>query len=563
KRREADAAQRRLDQLSTGDIIACNDYYRVGTHLNDMVFIRPMIRDGRLLGAIALRCHQIDIGGKAPGGFQASKLNRFADGLTLPPTRLFREGMPVKEAMRLFFSNTRFAALLYQDMQTINACLAMGESLIFDSIDKYGVDAYLGAVRYTDDVSAETMRDALAKLPDGIYEGEEVLDTDFLPNSPEYRIKMRIHKRGGHAEVDLSGSSVAARSALNSSWPDARTGIALGLKCLVDRYSRYTSGSLRPIDVVLPQNSIINPDPPHACMYYFEVTLSMIMAVFNTLNAALGEDAVAHDAGPQGVGTVSGATDDGMAEMLFSGAYKLGPEINMTSSPWGGSRVGDGMSSSSTHPFNVPYSPDEAVHNPNANLSAVTISCGIMPDSGGPGKFRGGAARYSDDMWLVPTRQSSTNVRMKRERPGVYGGKGGRLGGVWLWSGDTNTFGFDNQPPAALYGEAYASSRPVIGTCNPVTHEPDPNGVYFHSEVAVPAPMGSVVRTVTNGAGGWGDPFTREISAVVEDVRDGYVTIGGAARDYGVVITGDPENDPEGLIVDEAATSALRSAPRS
>ena len=552
-----------LENLANGDIIACNDYYRVGTHLNDVVFIRPLILDGRLLGALALRCHQIDIGGKAPGGFQASKMNRFEDGLTLPPIRLFHKGEPVKEAMRLFFSNTRFAPLIYQDMQTINACLKMGESLILDSIAKYGVDAYLGAIRYTDDVSAETMHDALAKLPDGVYEGEEVLDTDFLPNSPEYRIKMRINKRGGRAEVDLSGSSIAARSALNSSWPDARTGIALGLKCLIDRYSRYTSGSLRPIDVVLPPNSIVNPDPPHACMYYFEVTLSMIMAVFNTLNAALGEDAVAHDSGPQGIGTVSGATDDGMAEMLFSGAYKLGPDVGHSNTPWGGSRFGDGMSAASTHPFNVRMTSDEAVHNPSATLSAVTISSGIMPDSGGPGKHRGGASRYIDDMWLVPTRQSSTNARTKRERPGVYGGKGGRLGGVWLWSGDTNTFGFDNQPAAALYGEAYASSRPVIGTCNPVTHEPDPNGVYFHSEVAVPAPIGSVVRTVTNGAGGWGDPFTREISAVVEDVRDGYVTIGGAARDYGVVITGDPENDPEGLIVDEAATSALRSAPRS
>ena len=133
---------------------------------------------------------------------------------------------------------------------------------------------------------------------------------------------------------------------------------------------------------------------------------------------------------------------------------------------------------------------------------------------------------------------------------------------MWLWAGDTNTFSFDNQAPAALHGEFYASSQPVIGTCDPVTHEPDPNGKYFHSEVAVPAPIGSMVRTVTNGAGGWGDPFTREITSVVEDVRDGYVTIAGAARDYGVVITGDPEDDPEGLVVDEAATSALRAASR-
>jgi N-methylhydantoinase B len=552
-----------LEDLENGDLIACNDYYRVGTHLNDVVFIRPLILDGRLIGALALRCHQIDIGGKAPGGFQASKLNRYEDGLTIPPTKLFREGKPVKEAIKLFFSNTRFGPLLYQDMQTIDACLKMGESLIFDSIAKYGIDAYLGAIRYTDDVSAETMEMALSKLPDGVYEGEEILDTDFLANSPEYRIKMRIHKRGDRAEVDLSGSSSAARSALNSSWPDARTGIVLGLKCLIDRHSRYTSGSLRPIDVVLPPNSIVNPDPPHSCMYYFEVVLSMIMAVFNTLNDALGEDGVAHDTGPQGIGTVSGATDDGMAEMLFSGAYKLGPEISHSGTPWGGSRAGDGMSFAMTHPFNVRMSVDEAVHNPNAALSAVTIASGIMPDSGGPGRHRGGVGRYSDEKWLVPTRQSSTNVRTKRPRPGVHGGRAGRLGGVWLWPGDETSFGFDHQLPPTLHDEVYARSTPLIGTLDPTTHEPDEGGVYFHSEVAQVAPAGSVVRTVTNGAGGWGDPFTRDIDKVVEDVRDGYVTIAGAARDYGVVIVGDPEWEPEGLVVDHDATTALRGEVRT
>ena len=64
-------------------------------------------------------------------------------------------------------------------------------------------------------------------------------------------------------------------------------------------------------------------------------------------------------------------------------------------------------------------------------------------------------------------------------------------------------------------------------------------------------------RTV---AAGWGDPFEREPERVLRDVRDGYVTIEGAARDYGVVVTGDPERDPEGIGVDLEATERLRSA---
>ena len=68
----------------------------------------------------------------------------------------------------------------------------------------------------------------------------------------------------------------------------------------------------------------------------------------------------------------------------------------------------------------------------------------------------------------------------------------------------------------------------------------------------------SVLRYVNNGGGGWGDPFTRDPELVKRDVRDGYVTIAGAARDYGVAVVGDPEEDPEGLVVDEPGTARLR-----
>ena len=66
------------------------------------------------------------------------------------------------------------------------------------------------------------------------------------------------------------------------------------------------------------------------------------------------------------------------------------------------------------------------------------------------------------------------------------------------------------------------------------------------------------LRYVNNGGGGWGDPCERDPELVKRDVRDGYVTIGGAERDYGVVVVGDPENDPEGLIIDLEATRRLR-----
>lgn len=555
-----------LERLAPGDVIICNDYFRVGTHLNDLVFVRPLFVDGELLGALTLRCHQMDIGGKAPGGFQASKLNRYEDGLALPPIRLFHEGEPQLDVVKLFMANTRFGPIIYNDMHTINACLAMGERLIHESIARYGREAYLGAIRYTDDASAETMERALQRLPDGIYDAQEVLDSDFLPQSPEYRIKMRINKRGKRAEVDLSGSSVCARSALNSAWPDARTGIVLGLKCLIDRHSRYTSGSLRPVDVVLPPGSFVNPDPPHACQYYFEIVISMIMAVFRALNPALGDDAVAHDAGSPGIGSVSGTTEDGRAEMLQSGARVLSAAgaLATPGAPWGGSRDGDGLSSNATLTWNVRAAADEAEYTePDAPLACVDIGSGIVPDTGGPGQHRGGAARYQDQLWLVSTTQSSTHMRMKRPPAGVNGGCDGSLGGSWAWKPDAVEIDPAVGLAAALRDPMYRLSTPLIGTLDPETLEIDAEGKYFDSEVPVVCPVGTVVRTITCGAGGWGDPLDRDPEKVLRDVRDEYVTIDGAERDYGVVIAGDPVNDPEGLRLDLDATVRTREARRN
>jgi N-methylhydantoinase B len=94
---------------------------------------------------------------------------------------------------------------------------------------------------------------------------------------------------------------------------------------------------------------------------------------------------------------------------------------------------------------------------------------------------------------------------------------------------------------------------------DPDTNQPDPDGVHHFLQETVPASAGMVMRLVCGGAGGWGDPFRRDPQRVLLDVRDEYVTIAGAARDYGVAVLGDPTEDPEGLQVDEDATAALRA----
>jgi len=178
-------------------------------------------------------------------------------------------------------------------------------------------------------------------------------------------------------------------------------------------------------------------------------------------------------------------------------------------------------------------------------------------DSAGPGHFRGGAAVLRDTVWKLDAGHSLTSLRYKNAAGfGAQGGKDGARGGIWMF--EPGSDGAVSAPDAD--DASYRDATPWAGVVDPETHLPSDDGdfVYPFSADRNVSRANSVIRYVTNAGGGWGDPFTRDPQKVLIDVRDQYVSVDGAARDYGVVVIGDPENDPEGLVVDEQATNALR-----
>lgn len=539
-----------LDKLRPGDVIAVNDYYRVGTHANDTCFIRPIFHDGRIISVITIRAHMADMGGVTAGGFGLTKHNVYEDGLRLPPILLFSQGEPVTSTFALIFANTRFGSIIFPDIQSIKASLAMADDLIQESIAKYGVPTLHGAIRYACDASAETMGDALRSFADGIYEGEEFLESDGLPNSPEYRVKVRIHKVGDRIEFDWSGSSRSSRAALNAAWVDAKTAIAVGLKCLIEPYARMTSGTLRNVDIVLPPDSIVNPAPPHACQFYFAVVSSMLTAIFKALMPAIGEKGFGVE-GIQTLNFVAGTKDDGTQWATATDSRAA----------WGASQFGDGDSSQTTSLFNSITSGSE---DKEREGFALSLCDEVLPDSGGCGEYRGGAATVSDHYMFDAGVHVCSHFSVSRAPGGggAVGGQPGLLGGAWFWDSADGAVDPQVQLPITTEHPIYRSGTPMLGVISPVTGGLDRTGNLVPCGTGVLAPAKAVVRVITNGGGGWGDAFKRDPQRVLRDVRDGYVSQQGAARDYGVVVLGDSQWDPEGLTIDIEATSALRSKPR-
>ena len=246
-----------LDQLRAGDVVVANDSYRTGKHLNDTSFMRPLFHDGALVGALHVTAHQLDLGSRVPGGFDFTAQSLWEDGLVLTPMHLYAAGRPVRSTFSLIAANTRAPQVILSDLQVINATLDLGEELLLESIERYGIDAYLGSIRYACDVATEEMTRALEILPDGAYDSEVVVPDGDPAGNPAV-LRLRVVKRGERLEFDFSGTSATNRSALNCSWLDAKTGVMLALNLLFQRNTVPNTGSLRNFDFLLPAGSFVN-----------------------------------------------------------------------------------------------------------------------------------------------------------------------------------------------------------------------------------------------------------------------------------------------------------------
>lgn len=541
------------ENLRPGDLLICNDPYRCGTHVNDVAFIRPVFHEGRIVSFVTIRAHQLDIGGVVPAGFSAGKRNVYENGLVIPPMLLYRDDQPVKSTFKLIFDNSRYAQVLLPDIKSIFQGVRMAERLLGESIGRYGIEAFVGAMRYNCDVSADAMRDAIrTKIPDGVYEAEELIDADAVDDSLEYRIKVKIAKVGEHIEVDLSGTSTQARSSINCSAFDAMSAVSVALKMLIEPHVPFSSGYARNIDIVLPAGTILSATPPDgAIMMYFECSHILMTAVYRALEGVLGDDAVGGAHGSGMVHLAMGVRDSGEP-------WVTAAECGGEKGPWGASRGGDGDSYNVERLINALDVPVESIEH---GAPVMLMRREYVTDSGGPGFYRGGAAVRKDSLWLTAAHHVSTPLHSKT--PAGFGAHGGRDGGpaaVWIFPRDVYDVAVEGDL-LPTDPSIYARSLPLSGMLDPETKLPDPAGDFFYF-ACVPAwetTPGAQFRYQTCGGGGWGDPFTRDPDRVCRDVRDDYVSVEGALRDYGVVIVGDPVEDPEGLYVDVEETRRVRS----
>jgi N-methylhydantoinase B len=495
------------ETLRPGDAILLNDPLLGSGHLPDFFVTQPVFHDGHLIGFVVNIVHHTDVGGQRPGSQGVVGIfDYFQEGLRIPPTLVWKEYREQEGVIGIIAANTRTPDRVLGDLRAQRSALRVGELRLMELAARHGRDALFEAM---DEIVARTeasMRAAIREVPDGVYAFEDFMD-DWGPGTDPLRIAVTVTVDGDTMTVDYEGTSPQTPSGLNSYINYTRSYSYAAVKALTDPFGPMNEGALRPVTVRAPEGSFLNPRPPAGGGPRAVICYRIFEAVIGALAPALPDRvaaAASHMANP-----TFGGLDRARGRRFV--AYEL------VLSGTGARATRDGCEGMSWafNASNIPIEVQEARH------PIVVERFELIPDSAGPGRFRGGSG-VRRDMRFLADEGKLTNLTERQKFPpyGLFGGRPGRLG------------------------------RTVIN--------PGPGEQVVHGKESREFAYGDVISFQQSGAGGYGDPLERDPARVLEDVLDGYVSIGAARADYGVVITGEGLD----LRVDEEATRRLRQEMR-
>ena len=478
-------------EMAPGDIYALNDPYDGGTHLPDIIAIKPVFQRDELLGYSTCLAHQTDIGGRVPGSMAFDSTEIYQEGLRLPPVRIYQADEPVDAILRIIERNVRVPDKVLGDINSQIAACKTGERGLLELIEHYGPDEFRRYCRELLAYTEQYTRAEIAKLPDGRYEFTDHLDSDGLESGP-ITLRCAVEVSGDAMTIDFTGTSPQVKSAINSVHSFTASAAWACVRSIFDRNIPNNAGYFRPIEVLTPERSVVNPHPPAAVAARGLTGDRVADTVFGALAQLAPERVPACGShAPDTAISVGGYYDDGRPFVFVEGLV----------GSWGGGPDRDGMDASTGTIVNYSNTPVELLE---ADQPLKIERYGFVPDSGGPGRFRGGLALERHIRFLAT--DTTLSVRSDRHHFANYGLNGGNTGAhteLRLMRADGT-------------GEVHLS--PFLTTVQP----------------------GDVLAVRLPSGGGFGDPLERDPDAVLQDVIELKVSIEHAARAYGVVIAGSP-----------------------
>ncbi|EFK05679.1 hydantoinase B/oxoprolinase [delta proteobacterium NaphS2] len=481
-----------------GDVYITNDPWALAGHLNDMCVFSPIFHQGKLTAFTACVFHHSDIGGRV----SSDNHDVYEDGLFIPLVKLYDGDLLNESVVEMIKWNVRTPDEVIGDIRSQIAANHVCAEKISQMLEEYQLD---GLDDLADEIISRTeksMREAISKVPDGVYEAEGIVEQG--KGKDDVIIKAAVHVTGSDIMVDLAGSSSQVDWGGNVVFNFTYAYVFMAMKSMFDPDIPNNDGCTAPIAMKAPLGSVVNCKFPAAVAARMQIGHFITEIIYRAMADVLPDRVIAGSGGtPANMNVLYGRHQDGR--------------------PWHSVRIrGGGMGASARADGNYVYIfPANGANTPveilESDTPLIVEKRELLTDSGGIGRMKGGLGRrmvlkIPDDAYapLPPVNLGIQSGRHQYAPEGLFGGGEGAKAAFLVNGNPGNPYGLSQLKP------------------------------------------GDVVTIDAAGGGGYGDPLERDIDRVEADVREGYVSMAAAEKDYGVLI------DPETGLADPEATEKMR-----
>jgi N-methylhydantoinase B len=458
--------ERWSDEIHAGDVFVANHPYMGAMHTPDVNILQPVFVEDSLFAWTGATAHHLDVGGVNPGTEGPDLREVYAEGVVLPPIRLYRRGRDNRDVFDLLAENVRDPMSTISDLRAQRAACALGERRIGELIERFGRRAIETGMRQAIDVVERSTRALLKELPDGNAEAEGFMDDDGR-GGPPTRIHARLVKELDRLTVDLSGSDRQVAGAFNVPWASTRAAVVYALRAMTDPAMTANDGLLRLIDIVCPKGSVLNPEPPAAVSVRHNTCQRLADVLVRAFSDLWPSRAVASS-------TVTFA-----AMNLSSSAPGSGRRSVLSDVLGGGTGAhadGPGLDGVDTYMANVGLMPVEVAE---TNYSVRVVRTELIEGSEGRGRHDGGRGIRREYLILAGPEVATYYAEQTNERFRPSGVAGG--------------------------GDAGPSRVTVL--------DPDGRRLDLPPKGTVEVSAGTIVRFETSGGGGFGSSRNPDQSA--------------------------------------------------
>lgn len=522
--------------IREGDMFILNNPYKGALHQQDVSIVAPVFYRGERIGWVGSCAHQIDMGGMNFGSWGIGASTIHQEAVLMSGVRVVEAGEIRSDIWDMVLGMTRMPLAVGLDLKAMIAANNVAARRLVELLDRYGRDEVLRVMEHEIEQSENRLRARLRELPDGVYRGQDFLEHDGHTNEL-YEFRVEVRKTGDRLVFDFTGTSPQAPGFINCTWSGMLAGVFTAVLPTLAPNLRWNEGLLRVIEIEAPEGIVCNAAFPAPVS---SATISATWVVTNVALQALSRLVVTS---PETRAEATAVTKGSMTAFVLNGTGRDGAPYGnflLDSTAGGGGAYDDHDGLNGSGDFCVPR---PAITNVEAHEAAGPILFlyrGIVQDTGGPGRQRGGA---SVGLAITPHDSDGLHgmiVGHGVEVPNSLGLFGGLEGSC---NRNAKLHADGTSPVGRISGVEDLGTWP--GTVEQFGAKPG----FFRID------PGDVIAYSFQGGGGFGDPIDRDPAQVAADVVDGYVSAKAAQDIYGVVL--------EDGVLDVEATELIRSGIRA